>query len=76
MAKIVDGQSYSIVTDHLGTPFEMYNSAGLRTWAAELDIYGAVRVVQEGNAQDCPFRYPGQYADEETGLYYVLFAQL
>ena len=76
MAKIVDGQSYSIVTDHLGTPFEMYNTADQRTWTAELDIYGAVRVVQEGNAQDCPFRYPGQYADEETGLYYVLFAQL
>jgi RHS repeat-associated protein len=73
MAKIVDGQSYSIVTDHLGTPFEMYNSAGQRTWAAELDIYGAVRVVQEGNAVDCPFRYPGQYEDEETGLYYNRF---
>jgi RHS repeat-associated protein len=43
-----------------------------KVWGADLDIYGAVRVVAK-EMQDCPFRYPGQYADEETGLYYNRF---
>ena len=41
-------------------------------WEAELDSYGAVRRGR-GTAQDCPFRYQGQYEDVETGLYYNRF---
>ena len=40
--------------------------------AAACDGYGVVRQGQ-GRAQDCPFRYPGQYEDVETGLYYNRF---
>lgn len=36
------------------------------------DSYGAVSQGR-GQAQDCPFRYPGQYEDQETGLYYNRF---
>ncbi|OAB78731.1 DUF6531 domain-containing protein [Cochleicola gelatinilyticus] len=72
-AKIIDGHSYSIVTDYLGTPVEMYNEAGEKTWEVEYDIYGKVRTLAKGSLNDCPFRYQGQYEDEETGLYYNRF---
>ncbi len=72
-AKITEEESYSIVTDYLGTPVEMYNSAGVKTWEAEYDIYGKVRNLKVGSLSDCPFRYQGQYEDEESGLYYNRF---
>jgi RHS repeat-associated protein len=39
----------------------------------EYDIYGNIRKLMRGSLNDCPFRFPGQYADEETGLYYNRF---
>ena len=72
-AKIVGDKSYSIITDYLGTPTEMYNSNGEKTWSVELDIYGSVRNFAGRSLSDCPFRYQGQYEDEETGLYYNRF---
>lgn len=73
-AKITANGTYSIITDHLGTPVEMYDAHGERLWAAELDIYGDIRgIYLRGKRADCPFRYPGQYEDVETGLYYNRF---
>ncbi|WP_025004880.1 RHS repeat domain-containing protein [Porphyromonas macacae] len=72
-AKLQNGESYCIITDYLGTPTEMYNSKGKKTWSAELDIYGCVRTFKGCSLSDCPFRYQGQYEDEETGLYYNRF---
>ncbi|WP_299315738.1 RHS repeat-associated core domain-containing protein [uncultured Aquimarina sp.] len=69
-AKITEDDSYSIITDYLGTPVEMYNSQGEKTWQVEYDIYGKVRKLAKGSLEDCPFRYQGQYEDVETGLYY------
>ncbi|WP_189342871.1 DUF6531 domain-containing protein [Ulvibacter litoralis] len=69
-AKIVDGEQFSIITDYLGTPVEMYNSGGQKTWEVEYDIYGKVRKLVTGSLNDCPFRYQGQFEDVETGLYY------
>lgn len=72
-AKIQDGQQYSIVSDYLGTPIQMYDGQGNKTWDCTLDIYGKVLAVDKGTEFDCPFRFQGQYADEETGLYYNRF---
>ena len=63
----------SIITDHLGTPVQMYGNIGNRTWAAEFDIYGKNRTFEWGSLTDCPFRFQGQYEDAETGLYYNRF---
>ncbi|WP_156176014.1 RHS repeat-associated core domain-containing protein [Hymenobacter terrenus] len=71
-AKLTAQSAYSVVADHLGTPLELYDSQGTKTWQAQLDSYGAVRQGQ-GKPQDCPFRYQGQYEDVETGLYYNRF---
>ncbi|GEQ86163.1 type IV secretion protein Rhs [Patiriisocius marinistellae] len=69
-AKIVDGKTFSIITDYLGTPVEMYDANGKKTWEVEYDIYGKIREQSIGHSNDCPFRYQGQYEDVETGLYY------
>ena len=38
--KIVDGESFSIVSDYLGTPTHAYDKDGALVWNRELDIYG------------------------------------
>lgn len=72
LAKLSDGAQYSIVTDHLGTPVSMFSEVGEKVWEMDLSIYGEVRNLQ-GWREACPFRYPGQYEDVETGLYYNRF---
>jgi len=72
VAKLSDRAAYSIVTDHLGTPAAMYDWAGQEVWTARLDAYGRVK-DESGPRNACPFRWPGQYEDVETGLYYNRF---
>ena len=69
-AKILDNKQYSIVSDYLGTPIQMYDGQGNKTWNCLLDSYGKVITFDGSSEFDCPFRYQGQYADEETGLFY------
>jgi RHS repeat-associated protein len=64
-----NGRLASITTDHLGTPTEMYDEMGAPIWKARLDLFG-VCTIERGTRSQCPFRWPGQYEDEETGLYY------
>jgi RHS repeat-associated protein len=47
----------------------MCDGSGQEVWSATLDGYGDVRDVR-GDRSACPFRWPGQYEDAETGLYY------
>jgi RHS repeat-associated protein len=72
MGKMVDGRYYPIVTDYLGTPTAMFDDKGQKVWSADITVWGDLRNV-EGERQTCPFRWPGQYEDEETGLYYNRF---
>jgi RHS repeat-associated protein len=72
VAKLTGQGAQSVVSDHLGTPLALYDGRGQVTWEMALDSYGAVR-QGKGKAQDCPFRYQGQYEDVETGLYYNRF---
>lgn len=71
-AKLTESGNYSIVSDYLGTPVEAYNAEGECIWSAELNIYGRVKEFT-GEVDFIPFRYQGQYADVETGLYYNRF---
>ena len=72
IGKIQGATRQSILTDHLGTPLEMIDHAGQRTWAAQTTAYGRVR-LSEGTRAECPFRFQGQYEDVETGMYYNRF---
>ena len=74
---------YSIMADYLGTPAEAYDDSGTLVWKRELDINGNVmpagkdrygRTMEDiGEKNFIPFRFQGQYEDEETGLYYNRF---
>jgi RHS repeat-associated protein len=72
-AKLTKDKKYSIITDYLGTPTQMYDEKGQAVWEAHLDIYGKVHTFAGRSLNDCPFRYQGQYEDSETGLYYNRF---
>ena len=69
-AKLVGDKSYSILTDHLGTPYEAYDENGQKVWVRELDLYGNAIT---GDSSFIPFLYQGQYYDEEIGLAYNRF---
>jgi RHS repeat-associated protein len=73
MAKIIGDEVFSIVTDHLGVPVSMYDSSGRTRWAGEISTYGKLRKFEGDNWLECPFRFPGQYEDAETGLFYNRF---
>jgi RHS repeat-associated protein len=51
----------------------MYDEKGQTVWETRLDIYGKVHTFAGRSLSDCPFRYQGQYEDQETGLYYNRF---
>jgi len=70
-----DQQFHAIITDLTGTPTELTTPDGRRvTWTnAPTTLWGAPH--QTGNTPtknraNCPLRFPGQYADHETGLHY------
>ena len=72
VAKVTDGERYTIVHDYLGTPTQAYDSKGELVWEMLLDVYGKAAECH-GDRTLVPFRYQGQYEDEETGLYYNRF---
>lgn len=71
-AKLRGNKKYSILTDHLGTPTQVYGEEGETIWQGSLDSFGRLR-DDKGERGSCPFRYQGQYEDVETGLYYNRF---
>jgi RHS repeat-associated protein len=71
LAKVEGERRYGVVTDHLGTPRMMADEAGALAWKAQLDVFGVA--LNDVALTACPWRWPGQYEDEETGLYYNRF---
>jgi RHS repeat-associated protein len=67
-AKAVGERRWTLVADDVGRPLAMHDEAGELAWKMQLDLYG-VATVERGDEGDCPFRFAGQYADPETGLY-------
>ncbi|AUH33705.1 RHS repeat-associated core domain-containing protein [Paracoccus tegillarcae] len=80
MAQIEDEALHYIVTDHLGTPREMFSEDGSAVpWRAELSLWGDIADLRRKAANDdappvdCPIRFQGQWYDEESGLHYNRF---
>ena len=71
-AKIVGDRHYSIISDYIGRPVQVYDDNGNIVWQADYDIYGNLRNLH-GSKKFIPFRQLGQYEDDETGLYYNRF---
>jgi RHS repeat-associated protein len=65
-------KKYSILADHLGTPYESYDDKGDLVWSRELNANGKV-LKETGIANFCPFLYQGQSFDNEIELAYNRF---
>jgi len=69
---------YFYHSDHLGTPLFLTDVDGVVVWRGEYLPFGEVFSEDrdpdgDGVEVDQSFRLPGQYEDEETGLYYNYF---
>jgi RHS repeat-associated protein len=61
-------QYYWILNDASGFPVRVVQPDGGVVWAGQHDSFGEVTVDYE--ALNYPFRFPGQYYDQESDLYY------
>jgi RHS repeat-associated protein len=76
---VVNGTSetaYAVTTDHLDTPWMLTNGSGVAVWRSSHESFGAAVVDEDpdgdSNVVSFHVRFPGQYADAETGLHYNL----
>ncbi len=60
-----NGKKYSIFADHLGTPTQMFDEQGEKTWERTLDCNGK---VISGDNEACAFTFQGMYYDKEIDL--------
>ncbi|MCZ0988710.1 DUF6531 domain-containing protein [Streptomyces diastatochromogenes] len=65
---------HAVITDPVGTPMELVSGSGDLLWQRRTTLWGTCFPVSDDDAGpvDCPLRFPGQYADDETGLHYNL----
>ena len=82
IAQVEAGEVYYVVTDHMGTPKELFCEDGSEVvWRASTNLWGESRqpraVGQAANDNtprvNCPIRFQGQWYDEESGLHYNRF---
>ncbi|TDC76324.1 DUF6531 domain-containing protein [Streptomyces hainanensis] len=70
----LDRKFYAIVTDLVGTPTELVDEAGHVAWRRRATVWGAPLGSPASRTSDgattTPLRFPGQYADSETGWHY------
>lgn len=64
------GDIYFIINDHLGTPQRLLDAQQHVVWSVDQSPFGEVTI--DGNIEQ-PLRFPGQYADAETGYSYNYF---
>ncbi|MGW5678321.1 RHS repeat domain-containing protein, partial [Streptomyces sp. NPDC003860] len=65
----VDSRFFAMVTDLIGTPTELVDESGAVAWQGRALQWGATAWNRDATAYT-PIRFPGQYADPETGLHY------
>ncbi|AXB43212.1 RHS repeat-associated core domain-containing protein [Amycolatopsis albispora] len=63
---------HSVVTDALGTPTELVDERGHLAWRGRRTLWGRELPSPDARAA-IPLRFPGQYADAESGLHYNVF---
>ena len=70
LARIDNGTSiYYYHVDHLGTPQMMTDQSGTTVWRADYEPFGKANVRATSTVEN-NLRFPGQYADRETGMHY------
>lgn len=64
------GKCVGLLCDQVGAPLAATDERGQVRWWGSLDAYGAPTIAMP---EDLPWRWPGQYADRESALYYNRF---
>jgi len=64
----IGAEYYWFHNDHLGTPQKITTSSGAVVWSAKYSSFG--KAIIEIETVENNLRFPGQYKDDETGLYY------
>ncbi|MCA9368358.1 RHS domain-containing protein, partial [Candidatus Kaiserbacteria bacterium] len=62
------GKVHYYYNSHLGQPLKLFDKAGKITWAARSQAFGQTTVFV--NETENNLRFPGQYEDGESGLFY------
>lgn len=69
--------TYYVHSDHLQAPRLLTDSSAQVVWRARYETYGTAQIQNDpdGNSVSIIYnqRFPGQYADQEAGLYYNYF---
>jgi RHS repeat-associated protein len=71
VARVGRGESCAIVADQVGAPLVVVDERGEVRAQLVTDSRGRAEV--DGDAGLCPWRFAGQYRDDETGLHYNRF---
>ncbi|WP_323128391.1 RHS repeat-associated core domain-containing protein, partial [Hafnia paralvei] len=73
LARYENGQLYYAVTDTVGRIQELLTGDGEIVWRGKQQLWGREEGLNKENAPSCRLRFPGQYEDAESGLYYNRF---
>ncbi|MFZ5569766.1 MAG: RHS repeat domain-containing protein [Thermodesulfobacteriota bacterium] len=65
----VGTEYYFYHNDHLGTPQKITTVSGAVVWSAKYSSFGKAE-IDPASTVTSNLRFPGQYFDQETGLYY------
>jgi RHS repeat-associated protein len=71
VADLTASSTYSLYTDHLGTPQLAANTAQVASWSTLYLPFGTATSTQGTLVQN--LRFPGQYDDAESGMYQNAF---
>ncbi|MFA0810689.1 RHS repeat-associated core domain-containing protein [Microbulbifer epialgicus] len=69
--RLTTGEVFYYQNDHLGTPQRMLDKTGVVVWEGHYTVFGEVKILSAITENN--FRFPGQYYDVESELYYNLF---
>ncbi|MCE9992692.1 hypothetical protein LZ633_11895, partial [Enterobacter asburiae] len=73
LARHENGELHYAVTDTVGRIQELLREDGTLAWRGEQQLWGRETGHQKADAPACRLRFPGQYEDAESGLYYNRF---
>ena len=74
VAYLIGRDTYSVHSDHLGTPRLATDAEGKTVWSADYAPFGQATITDD--TIDIPYRFAGQYFDAETGTHYKLLPRL
>ncbi|MFP6562280.1 DUF6531 domain-containing protein [Paraburkholderia sp. B3] len=79
LAQETDEGLYPVLTDQVGLPKAVFDAQGKAVWKASYSLWGrllpALRAANDDDGAcgiDTTLRFPGQWADDESGLHYNL----